>query len=68
MRNRNFTISKCYCPVCNTVMPVPRTSARTREKNHHKNLWCPVCQKEQNMIEIRDCDFVMNMLGEVVEA
>lgn len=49
-------------------MPVPRTSARAREKNHHKNLWCPVCQKEQNMMEIRDCDFVMNMLGEVVEA
>ena len=64
MRNKNFTISRFYCPKCNSAMTVPRI--RNRERNHHKTLWCPVCQKIQVMTEVRECDYVKNMLGEVI--
>lgn len=66
MRHRNlkFTISRCYCPVCGSVMTVPRI--RNREKNHKKDLWCPTCKKIQTMTEVRDLDYVKNMLGEVI--
>lgn len=57
-----FTVSTCYCPVCNSQMMVPRI--RNREKFHKKDLWCPVCKKKQTMIEIRSFDFYKNMLGE----
>lgn len=63
-RRNNFTISKCYCPECNSAMMVPRIQGRNREKFHKKTLWCPVCKKKQIMIEVRDFDFVRNMLGE----
>lgn len=64
-KGRKYTISKCYCPDCNSVMTVPRI--RDREKFHKKDLWCPVCKKIKTMIEIRDFDFVKNMLGEKLE-
>lgn len=63
-RGKNFTISKCYCPVCGNAMTVPRI--RNREKLHKKDLWCPVCKKKQTMIEIRNFDFYKNMLGEKI--
>lgn len=64
MRRRNFTISRCYCPECGSVMTVPRI--KNREKNHHKDLWCPKCKKIQTMIEVRYCDYVKNLLGETI--
>lgn len=64
MRRRNYTISRCYCPICGSVMTVPRI--RNREKFHHKDLWCPKCKRTQTMIEVRYCDYVKNMLGEVI--
>lgn len=63
-RHNNFTVSKCYCPECNSAMMVPRS--RNREKFHKKTIWCPVCKKKQIMTEIRDFDFVRNAYGEIL--
>lgn len=63
-RKSKYTISKCYCPDCGSVMSVPRF--RQREKMHKKDLWCPVCKKTQTMTEIRSFDFYKNGLGELL--
>lgn len=64
-RRRCFSISRCYCPDCGSIMTVPRV--RNREKFHKKDLWCPVCKKKQTMTEIRSFDFYKNGLGELLE-
>lgn len=46
-------ISDFYCTVCgNKTYPIIR-AGKEREPGHLKKLYCLYCQKEQNMVEIK---------------
>jgi len=52
-----FTISRCICPECGMVFPIPRQDSRKRERGHLKRIFCPCCMKVTNMSEIREGDY-----------
>lgn len=67
LKRRKTEISTCICPECDQRMYVPRLKSMTKEKGHHKKIWCPFCQKEMNMTEYRGSkDVYRNMLGETI--
>lgn len=52
---RNITLSDFYCTCCGCKgIPIFRTVGQEREPGHLKKLFCLNCQKEVNMVEIRN--------------
>lgn len=50
-----MTFSDMYCTQCgHKGIPVQRNNGRERESGHLKKMFCLNCQKEVNMVEIRD--------------
>lgn len=58
-RRWNGTLSDMYCPECGLRMTVPRKKGGQRERNHRKKMYCICCKCEQNFIEVREKDFVL---------
>lgn len=51
---RNYHFSDFYCTVCGKKnFPIIRKPGKEKEPGHLKKLYCIYCQKEQNMIEIK---------------
>lgn len=49
------TMSDMYCTQCGKKnIPVQRRVGREREPGHLKKMWCIYCNKEVNMVEVRD--------------
>lgn len=40
---------KCQC--CGYIRTIPRKQCQKRERNHVKDMWCPICSKESKFIE-----------------
>lgn len=66
MRANKFTISNFQCVECGNMFPLPRPKAKSREKGHIKDLWCPCCRKKVKTMEIRFRDTFRTMSGEVL--
>lgn len=50
-----MTLSDMYCTQCGRKnIPVRRNAGKEREAGHLKNMYCIYCNKETNMVEIRD--------------
>lgn len=49
-----FTIHDFYCINCGNHIPLPRKLNKQREKFHRKRLYCPFCNQEINMVEVRN--------------
>ena len=47
----NIEISYFYCPDCNMRITVPRDKFLVRDKEPVKELYCPKCDKMQQMTE-----------------
>jgi len=53
--NRAFLFSDFYCTCCGRKsFPIIRQLGKEREPGHLKKLYCIYCQKEQNMVEIKN--------------
>ena len=49
------TQSDMYCTQCGKKgIPVQRNKGRQREPGHLKKMFCVYCQKEQNMVEVKN--------------
>lgn len=49
------TYSDMYCTQCgHKNIPVQRKIGREREPGHLKKMWCMYCNKEVNMVEVRE--------------
>ena len=44
------------CPECGNVFQIMRKISKPKEKFHRKKVYCYICQKETNHIEVRDLD------------
>lgn len=53
-KGNNFYLSELRCTECGAIMPIQRPSARKREKEHIKDLWCYRCGKVTKFIENSD--------------
>lgn len=52
---RRTTYSDMYCTQCGCKnIPVRRRVGREREPGHLKKMWCLHCNKEVNMVEVRE--------------
>ena len=49
--DKNYFISRLYCPKCGQVMFVPRKKNKKRPKNHIKDLYCCNCRRVMKFIE-----------------
>ncbi len=50
-----MTISDMYCTQCGRKnIPVQRKMGQEREPGHLKRMWCMHCNKETNMVEIKE--------------
>lgn len=48
-------MSDMYCTQCGRKnIPIPRHKGKEREIGHLKKMYCIYCQKQTNMVEIRD--------------
>ena len=55
MKKRNcMIVSDLRCIECGNIFPIMRSKGYMREKNHIKDMWCPVCKKESKFIERGD--------------
>ncbi len=50
------TQTKLVCPECGSVFPIMRRTCVQRKRFHRKNLYCYVCKKVTNHIELKDYD------------
>lgn len=51
----NMTVSDMYCTQCGKKnIPIPRMKGKERENGHLKKMYCIYCQKQTNMVEIRN--------------
>ena len=51
----NTTLSNMYCTQCGKKnIPIRRKKGKEREPGHLKRMWCIYCNKEVNMVEVRD--------------
>lgn len=66
MGGRQIPISRCHCPNCGGIMPIPRKPGRARSIGHKKWLYCPFCNTMVNMTEERDGDVFRNMNGDTL--
>lgn len=64
MKPYRVPISRCHCPQCGGVMPIPRKPGRSRERNHIKDMFCPYCGMVVKMVEEREDDAFFNYYGE----
>ena len=70
---RNYLTSKFYCMNCGKEgIPILRSRAKMREKNHRKVLYCPHCKQEVNHVECRTLEDIENFVtafnnGEFIE-
>ena len=49
------TYSDMYCTQCGRKnIPIQRKTGQERECGHLKKMWCMYCNKEVNMVEVRD--------------
>lgn len=67
-RRNWYNISTMVCPVCGTEMPIPRKHAKSREKGHIKDLYCPTCKKIQKFKEYNYKNCYRTLDGEVISA
>ena len=52
---KKTTYSDMYCTQCGKKnIPVQRRIGREREPGHLKKMWCLYCNKEVNMVEVRE--------------
>ena len=49
-------LSNLICPECGNVFIIPRIKSSKRSIFHRKWLYCYICKKETNHIEIPDLD------------
>ena len=50
--------SDFYCTKCKSKITLPRIY-QTREKGHIKTMWCYKCKAEENFVEVRERDFIL---------
>jgi len=55
------------CPECGNIFPIQRRVSKQKKALHKKWLYCPICNKEINHIEIRDIDIILDKILEKEE-
>ena len=58
---RKMKQSECVCTICGHKFPIAR-SRKQRERGHIKDLYCIVCGEVTEHKEIRQCDFLNEMI------
>ena len=56
------------CPECGNVFPIQRRVNRQKKTLHRKWLYCPMCQKTTNHIEINNIEKLLDIIIEKEEA
>lgn len=49
-----YEIHDFYCMNCGNRLPLARKTNRLREPMHRKKLYCPYCNIEANMVEVKN--------------
>lgn len=65
-RIRGCVISNFICPVCGTVIPLPRNHGRLRANGHIKDIFCPKCNSVKKFKEVTYKNCYKNMDGEYI--
>lgn len=53
MKIKPYILSDLRCPVCNTVIQIPRFKNSLRPKNHIKTMYCWKCKEERDFLEMK---------------
>ncbi|MBQ9019562.1 MAG: hypothetical protein IJ097_04570 [Bacilli bacterium] len=55
--NKKVTPTSLICPECGNISKIWRSTNKQKEMYHKKKLYCVICKKEINHIELKDIDF-----------
>ena len=50
------------CPECGNILSIHRKESKQKKPFHRKLLYCPICKKNINHIEIKDWDILIETL------
>ena len=50
------------CPECGNVFTIMRRTSRQKKYYHHKQLYCPICKRKTNHIEMKNYDILIEKI------
>ena len=50
------------CPECGNIFPIIRKESKQKKAFHRKYLYCPVCKKTTNQLEMKEYDKLLEMI------
>ena len=64
---QNAVPTRLYCPKCGTIHSIYRKESKQKKVGHYKNFYCFKCKETHNHIELKDNDYTLEELEEMVE-
>lgn len=50
------------CPECGNIFPIQRKKSKQKKVLHRKWLYCPICKKETNHIEVKNLEILFDKI------
>ena len=61
--NNKIVRTDLICPDCGNVFTIQRRRIKQKKLYHRKWLYCPICQKDTNHIEVKDLDILIEKIA-----
>ena len=55
--------SDLLCSECGNVFPISRTIKGQRPRYHIKTIYCPICKRSTDHIEVKDLDLLLAQIS-----
>ena len=61
--NNKTVRTDLICPECGNIFTIQRRIGNQKKLYHRKWLYCPICQKDTNHIEVKDLDILIEKIA-----